>query len=321
MIQDIFRRVLMRTYSIRAVLALAVVLAVAAPAAAQSIVRGTVVDAAGNPVEGATVTIEATEANRRAETKTNRNGEFMQIGLASGPYNVTASKDGLQQVLPATVTQGAPVELKFELTPTSGLTPEQVKANQEMQAMAQGALEAMRAGRDAEAIQRFNEILVKVPTCSDCHYNLGVAHSNLQQYAEAEAAFQKAIELAPESGQAYTGLANLYNAQKKFDLAQQASAKASELTSAGGGANNAEALYNQGVILWNAGNFAEAKEQFEAAVKVDPSMAMAQYQLGMANLNLGQIPEARQAFEAYLKVDPNGPKAAEVKVFVQQLPQ
>ena len=80
-------------------------------------------------------------------------------------------------------------------------------------------------------------------------------------------------------------------------------------------------IFNQGVILWNAGKYADAKTQFESAVKADPNMAMAQYQLGMANLNLGQIPAARQAFEAYLKADPNGPKAAEVKVFVQQLPQ
>lgn len=311
----------MRTYLIRAVLALAVVLAVSGPAAAQSVVRGKVVDAAGKPVEGATVTIEATEANRRAQTKTNRNGEFLQVGLASGRYNITVSKDNLKQIQPAQVSQGTPVELTFQLTPTSGLTPEQIKANQAMQVLAQGAIEAMRAGRDDEAIQKFNEILVKVPTCSDCHYNLGVAYSKGQQYAEAEAAFQKAIELAPSSGDAYTGLANVYNAQKKFDLAQQASTKAAELTSAAGGGASAEALYNQGVILWNAGKYAEAKVQFESAVKVDPNMAMAHYQLGMANLNLGQIPQARESFEAYLKVDPNGPKAAEVQTFVKQLPQ
>ena len=311
----------MRTYLIRAVLALAVVLAVSGPAAAQSVVRGKVMDAAGKPVEGATVTIEATEANRKAQTKTNRNGEFLQVGLASGRYNVTVVKDNLKSVQPATVSQGNPVELSFQLTPSSGVTPEQAKANQEMQVLAQGAIEAMRAGRDDEAIQKFNEILVKVPTCSDCHYNLGVAYSKKQQYGEAEASFKKALEIAPESGDAYTGLANVYNAQKKFDLAQQASAKAATLSSASGGGGGAEALYNQGVILWNAGKYAEAKEQFEAAVKSDPNMAMAQYQLGMANLNLGQIPAARQAFEAYLKAEPNGPKAAEVKTFVQQLPQ
>ncbi len=309
----------MRTYLIRGVLALFVVLAVSAPVAAQSVIRGKVIDQAGKPIEGATVTIEATESNRKAEVKTNRNGEFMQIGLPSGGYNVTAIKDNLKQVLQAKISQGMPVELAFQLTPAAGLTPEQIKQQVAMQVLAKDAIDAMRAGRDDEAITKFNEIVLKVPTCSDCFYNLGVAYSKKTQYAEAEGAFQKALELAPSNGDAYTGLANVYNAQKKFDLAAAASAKAAEFSSAGGG--GAEASYNQGVIMWNAGKYAEAKDQFEAATKADPAMAMAHYQLGMANLNLGQIPQARAAFEGYLKADPSGPKAAEVQTFLKQLPQ
>jgi Tfp pilus assembly protein PilF len=312
----------MRTQLIRGILAAAVLFVMAGPAAAQSVIRGRVVDQGGKPVEGAVVSIEATESNRRAQVKTNRNGEYMQIGLPSGRYNVTATKDNLKQAQQATISQGTPTELNFQLSPTSGLTPEQVKANQEMQALAQSAIDAMRAGRDEEAIKLFNDIVVKVPTCSDCYYNLGVAYSKRQQFAEAEASFRKATELAPNSADAYTGLANVYNAQKKFDLAQQASAKAAELSgSAGGGGGSAEALYNQGVILWNAGKFAEAKDQFEKAVQADPKLSMAYYQLGMANLNLGQIPAARQAFEGYLKAEPNGQKAAEVQAFLKQLPQ
>jgi tetratricopeptide (TPR) repeat protein len=310
----------MRTYLIRAVLALAVMLAVSSPAAAQSVVRGKVLDAQGQPVEGAVVTIEATEANRKAQTKTNRNGEFLQVGLASGRYNVTVTKDNLKAIQPANVSQGTPVELTIQLTPTSGMTPEQAKEAAAMQALAAGAVEAMRAGRDDDAIRQFNEIVAKVPTCSDCYYNLGVAYAKKQQFAEAEASFKKTIELVPNSGDAYTGLANVYNATKRFDLAQEASSKAAELSAASGGGGSAESLYNQGVILWNAGKFAEAKVQFESAVKADPNMGMAHYQLGMANLNLGQIPEAKAAFQEYLKVDPNGPKAAEVQGFVKQLP-
>jgi tetratricopeptide (TPR) repeat protein len=311
----------MRTYVIRAVLALAVGLAVSAPAAAQSVVRGTVVDAAGKPIEGATVSIQGVDSSTKAETKTNRSGEFLQVGLNSGRYAVTATHGQFRQTLAANVSRSRPAELKFQLTPTSGLTPEQAKAQAEMQALAQSAIEAMRAGRDDEAMQKFNEIILKVPTCGDCYYNLGVAHSKKQQYAEAEAAFQKAIEIEPDSAEAYTGLANVFNAQKKFEMAQQASAKAAELTSASGGGGSAEALFNQGVVQWNSGKYAEAKALFEQATQADPNMAMAHYQLGMANLNLGAIPEARKAFEQYLKIDPNGPKAAEVKVFVQQLPQ
>lgn len=311
----------MRSNLIRAVLALAVVLVASAPAAAQSIVRGRVTGADGKPVEGAAVTIEAAEANRKAETKTDRNGTFLQVGLPSGRYNVTVVKDNLKQTLTAQVSQGRPTELSFNLTPTSGLTPEQIKENAAMQTLAASALEAMKAERFDDAIQRFNEIVLKIPQCTDCFYNLGVAYSRTQKFNEAENAFKKVLELNPNSGDAWTGLANIYNSTKRFDLAQQASAKAAELSTGAGGGGNAEALYNQGVILWNAGKFAEAKEQFEKATAVDPNMAMAHYQLGMANLNLGQVPAARAAFEAYLKVDPNGPKSAEVKVFIDQLPR
>ena len=104
-----------------------------------------------------------------------------------------------------------------------------------MQALAAGAVEAMRAGRDDDAIRQFNEIVAKMPTCSDCYYNLGVAYAKKQQFDDAETSFKKAIELAPNSGDAYTGLANVYNAKKRFDLAQQASAKAAELSAASGG--------------------------------------------------------------------------------------
>ena len=54
------------------------------------------------------------------------------------------------------------------------------------------------------------------------------AHANKKQFAEAEAAFKKAIEIRPDNADAYTGLATVYNAQKKFDLAAEASANAAK---------------------------------------------------------------------------------------------
>jgi tetratricopeptide (TPR) repeat protein len=313
----------MRTILFRGVVAVAVLCAVSvAPALAQSVVRGKVSDAQGKPVQDATVLFEATDANRKTTTKTDKNGDFLQVGLASGSYKVTASKDKVgSQTLNLNVRQGPNNPLTFSLSTSSGISSADKEAAAAVQATAGAAVEAMKAGRHDEAIAKFTEVIAKVPTCVDCYYNIGVAHAAKQQYTEAEAAFKKAIELKPESGEAYTGLANIYNAQKKFDLAAEASANAAKYAGAAGGGAGAEAAYNQGVILWNAGKYAEAKAQFEAAVKADPTMGLAHYQLGMANLNLGQLPAAREAFSAYLKADPNGAKAAEVQGILKQLPQ
>jgi tetratricopeptide (TPR) repeat protein len=313
----------MRTYLFRGVVAVAVLCAVSvAPALAQSVVRGKVVDAQGKPVPEATVLFEAVDANRKTQTKTDKNGDFLQVGLSSGAYKVTASKDKVgTQTLNANVRQGPNNPMSFTLSASSGVSSADKEAAAAIQASAGAAIEAMKAGRHDEAIAKFQEVIAKVPTCVDCYYNIGVSQMAKQQYTEAEGSFKKSIELKPDNPDAYTALANLYNSQKKFDLAAEASANAAKYSSAGAGGGNAEASYNQGVILFNAGKFAEAKAQFEAATKTDPNHSMAQYQLGMTSLNLGQIPDAVAALEAYLKVDPNGPKAAEVKAALPALQQ
>ena len=313
----------MRTNLFRGVVAVAVLCAVSvAPALAQSVVRGKVSDAQGKPVPDATVLFEAVDANRKTQTKTDKNGDFLQVGLSSGAYKVTASKDKVgTQTLNLGVKQGPNNPLNFTLSAASGISSADKEAAAAIQASAGAAVEAMKAGRHDEAIAKFQEVIAKVPTCADCYYNVGVSQMAKQQQAEAEASFKKAIELKPDNADAYTALANLYNSQKKFDLAAEASANASKYAGGGAGGGSAEASYNQGVILFNAGKFAEAKTQFEAATKTDPNHAMAQYQLGMTSLNLGQIPDAVSALEAYLKVDPNGPKAAEVKAALPALQQ
>ena len=62
-------------------------LALAVPAAAQStgMIKGVVKDAQGQPVDGAKVSIDMTEGvSRHFETKSNKKGEFIQIGLQGG---------------------------------------------------------------------------------------------------------------------------------------------------------------------------------------------------------------------------------------------
>jgi Flp pilus assembly protein TadD len=310
----------MRTHFYRGAVALAALLFFASSAWAQSVVRGKVADAQGKPVEGATVVFEAEAANRRTQTKTDSKGEFLQVGLQSGAYKVTASKDGVgSQTLPGQVRQGENRPLNFTISTASGVSAADKQAAAAIQASAAAAVEALKAGNQDEAIAKFNEVIAKVPNCADCYYNIGEAHRQKQRFSEAEAAFKKAVELKPDSAEAYTGLANIYNAQKKFDLAAEASANASKYTTSSAAGGGAEAAFNQGVILFNAQKFADAKPQFEAATKADPNMALAHYQLGMTNLNLGDFAGAVSALEAYLKVDPNGPKAAEVKAALPAL--
>ena len=73
---------------------------VAPPAQAQTgAVQGKVTDTAGKPVEKATIAIEFTDGiNRKYEVKTNKKGEFIQLGLQPGPYKIVASKEKLSSM-------------------------------------------------------------------------------------------------------------------------------------------------------------------------------------------------------------------------------
>jgi tetratricopeptide (TPR) repeat protein len=312
----------MRTKLFRGLLVLAIALAVSAPAFAQSILKGKVVDAQGKPIEGAVIVMESVQTSaRRIETKTDSKGEFLQVGLPSGQWKVSATKDKLTANRQANIRQGENQPMNFVLAPGSGLSDEEKAAVAATAAEAEAAVAAMNAGRHDEAIASFEALLVKVPTCADCVLNLATAHSKKQDWAKAEESYKRLLVMRPDSADAYNGLANVYNALKRFDEAIAASRKASELAGPAAGGGSAEALYNQGVILWNSQKYADAKVQFEAAVKADPNMALAHYQLGMAQLNLGQIPDARASFENYIKVDPNGAKATEVKGYLAALPK
>ena len=288
--------------------------------------KGKVVDAENKPVEGATVVIESKEMNRKLTTKTDRRGEYTHF-LPPGSYTVTVTKDSLSQTQETRVSLDER-ELNFELRPGAGggagggpSAADRKKAEAEATAIKtafEAGVAASNAGNFDEAIAKFNEVLVKLPKCAECHANIGAVHMRKKEYDQAEAAYKKAIDVNPQSGEAYMGLANVYNAQRKFDQAAEASAQAQKLLGAGGvgaaaGGGNANAVFNQGVIAWNAGKIPDAQKLFEQAVGLDPKLAEAHYWLGMANVNQGKLPEAVKSFEEYLKLDAKGQYAEQAK--------
>jgi tetratricopeptide (TPR) repeat protein len=295
---------------------------VAAPASAQSgQVKGKVVDAKGQPVDGAKVTIANVETSgRKLETKTNKKGEYIQIGLAPGRYTITVEKGDLKDTKDVQIHLDM-AELNFTLAPGQGSMSKEDQAKMQaknaaiQKAFGEG-VELSNQNKNEEAIAKFQEVLASVPKCAECYANIATIQARMKDYEKAEASFKQAIEARPDFAEAYSGLATVYNAEKKFDLAAEAGKKSAELSGAAGGATggaSASTVFNQGVILWNAGKIPEAKAQFEQAVKIDPNMAEAHYWLGMATVNEGKTAEAKPHFEAYLKLAPTGQYAETAK--------
>jgi tetratricopeptide (TPR) repeat protein len=299
----------------------------AMPADAQTgQIKGKVVDAKDQPVEGAVVVIEATDGmGRKFTVKTNRRGEYIQIGLQPGQYKITAQKDNLSDSRQQRVGLDI-AEINLKLMP--GAAGGEMSAEERKKAEArvaainanfQAGVTASNAGNFDEAIAKFTAVLAEAPKCVECYTNMAAVYTRKKEYDQSEAMYKKAIEINPNSVDAYNGLANIYNATKKFDLAAEASAFAQKLGAAAPGGVSASSVFNQGVIAWNANKFADAKTAFEQAIKLDPKLADAHYWLGMANVNQGNLPDAAKSFEEYLKLAPTGQYAEQAKGILTQI--
>jgi len=289
-------------------------------------VKGVVTDDKGQPVDAAKVNIEMNGGTgRRYESKTNKKGEYIQIGLTGGSYKITAEKDKLASA-PVTVTVRVNTTAQADMVlgvASAAATKEAQDKTVQLKKVFEEGVALSSAGKHNDAIAKFNEAIAVSDKCYDCYNNIGYSYAQLKDWDKAEAAYKKSTEIKPDDSTAHSGLATVYNAERKFDLAAEEGAKATQLagslSAAGGGGGNADAQYNQGVILWNSGKIADAKKAFESAVAANPNHAEAHYQLGMALVNEGNMAGAATEFETYLKLSPEGPNAATAKSLVAQL--
>jgi tetratricopeptide (TPR) repeat protein len=259
-------------------------LVAAVPASAQStgMVKGVVADDKGQPVDGAKVTIEMNGGTgRKFETKTNMKGEYIPIGLASGSYTVVAEKDKLASA-PATVsvrantTQDANLVLAMA---SAAATKEAQAKNAAITKVFDEGVQLSNAGQHDQAIAKFNEAIAIIPTCYNCYNNIAFSYSAKKDWANAEAAYKKSIEVKADDAAAYVGLAGIY---------------------------------------FNTGKAPDAKPLVEKAVSIDPSNADAHYILGMT-LVAESPAKAKTEFEEFVKLAPNAPNAAIAKQLISEL--
>ena len=139
---------------------------IATPAFAQTgQIKGKVVDAENKPVEGAKVTLLAKDTNGKFDLKTNKKGEFMQIGVPPGDYDVKVEKDGL------TTSKRQHIGLDMaELTLTLKKGGDMADVSKEDRAKAEAKVASIKtayaeaaalanAGKYDEAVVKFNEVI------------------------------------------------------------------------------------------------------------------------------------------------------------------
>lgn len=275
---------------------------VGAPASAQTgTARGKVVDDKGQPLPDAAVLLEFQGGvTRKLDTKTNKKGEFTQVGVYPGPYRITASKDGYQSAfIEQKINLGDATYLPdIKLLPKGGAGAAGT-TREELGAAFKKATELTAAGQWDAAEAAFKEILAKTPSIPEVHYNLGYVATQKKDWASAEAAYLKAIELRPNYGDAYVALATVYQDHGNAAKAMEIMTKAAEAAG-----DDAKVHFNLGVFYLNSGKSAEAESSFRKAVELDPSNPEPYFHLGTLEVGQNKVPEAIASLEKYLSMNP-----------------
>lgn len=346
---------------------------------------GTVKDEDGKPAANTIVYIDRDDIKGHYEVKTDKNGKFFHAGLPLGKFSVSVkTKSGqmfkavsgiqtrlsepavadidLQQYKMQSEAQAAGVNV----TPQQGnkLSPEQmaqiekvakereeaVKKRQELTGKFGGAMDAMKAAKEAadtkqpdvanqkydEAIQQFQAAAEVDPSQHVVFAQLGEAFSGKAAIAKSPTdkkgfydksveSYQKALTLKPEDPSYHNNYALALANNGKVDEAQAELVKAADLDKANAG----RYYFNLGAVLVNTNHMKEAAEAFKKATEADPNFADAYYQLGVSLMGMAQVdsktgkvtpaPGTVEALEKYMALAPSGPNAAAAKGLIETI--
>ena len=195
------------------------------------------------------------------------------------------------------------------------------------------AVEALRAGRFAEAERGFRDVLAAAPRHvgalnllaqarfragdldeaeallrraaaadprqADTHYNLGLVLRAKGRGADEAAAFREALKHNPRHANAWANLSGALLGQSQPGPALEAADKALAVDP-----RHAVAVNNRGTALWQLGRHGEAIDALRQAVTLAPDYAGAHRNLGQCLLERGRADEAIAAFRKAVELDP-----------------
>lgn len=275
------------------------------------------------------VIIERTSIKATYQTKTDKKGNYIYIGLTPDMYKVTLQDPEGKTLfwINTHVSIGEPTQVDFNL-PKEMANQQKENPQAAQQAAAQQkeaqqlnslkevfnqgvAQENAKQWADAAATFQKGEALAKGNNIPIVLGHEAQAYANAKMYDQAVATYQKLLAINPNDASAHNGLGATYAAMNKLPEAQAEFQKAAQLDPAAA----AKAYYNEGAILSNAGKMDEAAAAFKQATVADPKFADAYFLEAQALMGKATVgpdgkvvpaPGTVEALQTYLQLDPKG---------------
>jgi len=264
------------------------------------------------------------------ETFTDLSGRFSFTGLHRGMYQLSAEGDdrmfettrvnaeiAAYGSAPQTFTQN--IQLRFKagksVAPAGVTSVDAFDPNvpQRAREAYEKGLKRAEADKPEQAVKLLQEAIAAYPQFYSAHVALGEQCDKLKRYPEAEAAYQKAVELKGGAAAAYAGLGVVLVKQKKYTEAIPPLRRSIEID------KQASAPYLfLGLAEMMTGDYESAESHLLRAYEIGkPTIA----HIYLANLyDLEHKPaKAIEHLQAFLRENPESPNSVQIREAIEKL--
>jgi tetratricopeptide (TPR) repeat protein len=281
-------------------------------------VVGIVKDETGQPIKGATLSLENPDAIPRNFTATSDDrGRFAVLGLKAGEWSIVAQAPGfLPDATRVQVRVTTPVAPTFTLR-RAPLPPPSVLGNvgaKELQNDLKAADRQFDSQQWDQAIASYKNILSRAPALSMLNLQIGAAYRNKKDYDGAIAAYNDLLKADPANDKARVGLALAYMEKGDLAIAESTLTQAAQAQGA-----SRELLYSLGEIEAARGKADDAQSWYQKASTTDPNWGKPLFKLGQSAMQRGDRANAATLMQRVVAVDPTSAEAAQAKAAIEQL--
>ncbi|HLK08173.1 MAG TPA: tetratricopeptide repeat protein [Candidatus Angelobacter sp.] len=181
-------------------------------------------------------------------------------------------------------------------------------------AMAKGE-ELLFKKHDARAsLDEFKRAAKLDPWYGQAYMLQGLAQMQLQQWSDAQWAFEEATKVEPGNAKAYLGAGSALNEQKNYLEAQKALQHSLEIRP-----DSAEAHYELARSFWGLGKWQAAEPHVRQAIALNKDYAGPHSLMGNIYLQQEDAEAALAEFQECLRLDPEGSLAPSVKEIIARI--
>jgi tetratricopeptide (TPR) repeat protein len=164
------------------------------------------------------------------------------------------------------------------------------------------------------SIDEFKRAAKLDPWYGQAYMLMGLAQMQLQQWSDAQWAFEEAAKVEPGNAKAYLGDGSALNEEKNYLEAQKALQHSLEIRP-----DSAEAHYELARSLWGLGKWQAAEPHVRQAIALNKDYAGPHALMGNIYLQQEDAEAALAEFQECLRLDPEGSLAPSVKEIIAQI--